>query len=126
MIKFAVVGSSLPQVPFELFMQQQAQQDIYKGCQVVGTRLWQYRFDTDTLRAAGAAEGQGTWQEAEVVAYDQTTGECEVRQHRAGSWLVVLHTCTHIRTHNHTHIEDCDTLRALTDDRHTKPIARRC
>jgi hypothetical protein len=57
-------------------MQQEAER--LTGQQLVGAELWQYRFDTATMDAAGAKQGKGTWQPAVVVAYQDTTGEHEV------------------------------------------------
>lgn len=65
------------QVDFVSFMQQEAEQ--LTGQHLTGAQLWQYRFDADTMAAAGANQGQGTWQPAVVVAYDDSTGEHEVR-----------------------------------------------
>jgi hypothetical protein len=66
------------QVDFGSFMRQEAER--LTGQHLTGVQLWQYRFDADTMAAAGAKQGQGTWQPAVVVAYDDTTGEHEVRR----------------------------------------------
>jgi hypothetical protein len=54
-----------------------------QGGDLVGRQLWQYRFDKATLSAAGAPAGQGTWQPAHVVDYNNATGEHEVRDQHA-------------------------------------------
>jgi hypothetical protein len=65
----------LVQVPFDTFMQQEGER--FTGHALVGTRLWQCRFDS----AAGAKDGVITWQPALVVDYDDATGE-----HEVGAW----------------------------------------
>lgn len=67
------------QVPFDSFMQLEGER--LTGQALVGTQLWQYRFDIP----AGAREGAGTWQPALVVGFDAATGEHEVRLLRRGA-----------------------------------------
>lgn len=67
----------LLQVNFERFMQRASER--CRGRDLVGTKLWQYRYDEPTMAAAGAVKGEGTWQEAQVVQYNEQTGEHEVR-----------------------------------------------
>lgn len=79
------------QVPFDSFMQLEAER--LTGQALVGTQLWQYRFDIP----AGAKEGAGTWQPALVVGFDASTGEHEVRMgsmtlswHDVPAWPALL------------------------------------
>lgn len=54
----------------------------YKGSELVGTKLWVFRFDQATLTsnssATAAAAGPGLWVEAQVTAYNDKLGEHEV------------------------------------------------
>jgi len=70
------------QVEFERFMQRAAER--CKGRELVGSKLWQYRYDAPTIAAAGAVKGEGTWQEAQVVQYNDQTGEHEVSSTQPG------------------------------------------
>ena len=70
-------------------MQQEAA-ERYKGRELVGQHVWQYRFDPHTVMAAGGAKQEaGTWHEALVVDYDDQTGQHEVRT--AQKLMVVDH-----------------------------------
>lgn len=50
----------------------------YRGKELVGSKLWLFRFDKQTTEAAGAEPGAGLWVEAQVVGYNDKTGEHEV------------------------------------------------
>lgn len=73
-------------------MQQEAER--FTGQQLLGAQLWQYRFDTDTMDAAGATQGGGTWQPAVVVAYKDATGEHEVGVQHIRECCTLEDTCT--------------------------------
>lgn len=66
------------QTPFKTYMKLVGQQ--YSGREVIGRNIWLFRFDKETTTAAGIAAGAGVWVEAQVVGYNEKSGEHEVRQ----------------------------------------------
>lgn len=66
------------QTPFKTYMKLVGQQ--YSGREVIGRNIWLFRFDKETTAAAGVAAGAGLWVEAQVVGYNEKSGEHEVRE----------------------------------------------
>eukprot|EP00775_Hariotina_reticulata_P007472 gene7472-7681_t len=72
------------QMSFKNYMKLAAEQ--YDSEKLQGSKLWQFRFDKHVCSTANAAPRAGLWVQAELLGYDEKSGEHEV-VYAAGSLL---------------------------------------